>query len=321
MRAVHNIKHLLASPPVHYTVGPVLRRPGVHVLMYHRIGSLDPEFDGLALDAFSDYLHWLSRNATLIRASDMYDPALYKRRGKPAVLLTFDDGYRDFRVNAYPILKKYNAPALVFLPTQAVQQGGTIWPEALSCRLLRVERAGMQVRFLGRLQSQHRACLMQYGKKVATALKAVSNAQRLAFLEDVENTLLTLGIDPTIERQMMTWDEIASTQPLIEYGAHTHSHPIVSSMTNAEFTSDMRTCCDLLERGLGHRPQTFAWPNGRAEDFDEAATNTLRDLGFTQVFTTVEGVNTQPLDTMNIRRLPTTTPDAACLNALMLRAR
>lgn len=33
-----------------------------------------------------------------------------------AVVITFDDGYRDFFITAWPILKKYDLPATVFLP-------------------------------------------------------------------------------------------------------------------------------------------------------------------------------------------------------------
>ena len=41
----------------------------------------------------------------------------------PKVVLTFDDGYRDFYTHAFPIIKKYDFPAIVFLPTEFVGGG------------------------------------------------------------------------------------------------------------------------------------------------------------------------------------------------------
>jgi peptidoglycan/xylan/chitin deacetylase (PgdA/CDA1 family) len=41
----------------------------------------------------------------------------YKNPPNRAVILTFDDGYTNFYRYAYPILKKYNFPAIVYLPS------------------------------------------------------------------------------------------------------------------------------------------------------------------------------------------------------------
>jgi peptidoglycan/xylan/chitin deacetylase (PgdA/CDA1 family) len=40
------------------------------------------------------------------------------------VVLTFDDGYRDFYTHAFPVLEKYGFTATVFLPTAFIENGG-----------------------------------------------------------------------------------------------------------------------------------------------------------------------------------------------------
>ncbi len=44
--------------------------------------------------------------------------------GKKPVLLTFDDGYNDFYLNAYPVLKEFGFKATLFLPTGLVENPG-----------------------------------------------------------------------------------------------------------------------------------------------------------------------------------------------------
>ncbi|MEM6986005.1 MAG: polysaccharide deacetylase family protein, partial [Pseudomonadota bacterium] len=113
------LKSLLAHPVVHNTAAPFLRKPGTRVLMYHRISGPDAVFKGLDIDIFRQHVAWLAKHYTPIRVQDLDDPSLNRRSARPAVLLTFDDGYTDFYENAYPILREFDVPALVFIPTEA----------------------------------------------------------------------------------------------------------------------------------------------------------------------------------------------------------
>lgn len=48
------------------------------------------------------------------------------------VVLTFDDGYKDFYTNAFPILKKYKFKSTIFIITDKVGQNGYMTWEDLS---------------------------------------------------------------------------------------------------------------------------------------------------------------------------------------------
>lgn len=99
------------------------------ILSYHRICDVPRADDPLNLCArpqdFERVLYYLVtrgyRFVSLDTALDVMSGS-HPRREKLACL-TFDDGYRDFYTHAFPILRKYGAPATVFLVTGCI--GGT----------------------------------------------------------------------------------------------------------------------------------------------------------------------------------------------------
>lgn len=96
------------------------------ILMYHRIASHGPE--GLAPyrvspENFERQLAYLKRHGYASIGLEEWVYALSARDGRlpgRLVCLTFDDGYRDFREHAWPLLKHYGFSATVFLPTDFI---------------------------------------------------------------------------------------------------------------------------------------------------------------------------------------------------------
>jgi peptidoglycan/xylan/chitin deacetylase (PgdA/CDA1 family) len=108
------------------------RRPGdVVILLYHRVADGDREID-LPLRTFERHL------ATL-EAHDRAVP-LERALGDPrgGVVLTFDDGYRDFHEHVLPLLVRYRMPALLYLATGLVEGSrSSLGRDALSWSMLR----------------------------------------------------------------------------------------------------------------------------------------------------------------------------------------
>jgi peptidoglycan/xylan/chitin deacetylase (PgdA/CDA1 family) len=115
--------------------GPCVRLP---VLMYHHIQSKESarEDHQTSLTVYTDYfegqMKYLSdKGYKVISMSDLvnfFDSGV--EIPKNSVLLTFDDAYEDFYLNAYPILQKFNFKATVFVPTGLVSNAGYLtWDE------------------------------------------------------------------------------------------------------------------------------------------------------------------------------------------------
>ena len=95
------------------------------ILMYHSIS--EPENDSIhpyyqlstAPEIFDDQMKFLKdNNYNVVNLKD----AKMSDDKKKYVVLTFDDGFKDFYINAFPILQKYGFTATVFLATNYVEK-------------------------------------------------------------------------------------------------------------------------------------------------------------------------------------------------------
>ena len=94
---------------------PFLSKSAVAVLMYHSISD-SGWFFAVPPKEFERQIRYIKEKANPVRLSDVVDFLDGKKELPPrAVAVTFDDGYRDFRENALPILQKYNVPAILFV--------------------------------------------------------------------------------------------------------------------------------------------------------------------------------------------------------------
>jgi peptidoglycan/xylan/chitin deacetylase (PgdA/CDA1 family) len=110
--------HRMASKVVALPLGGFRRRrPGdVVVLLYHRVGAGDREID-LPIEAFVDQLDFLAERERVVTL----DEAL-RGGGLGGIVLTVDDGYRDFHDNVLPAVVRTSVPVLLYLATHLVDE-------------------------------------------------------------------------------------------------------------------------------------------------------------------------------------------------------
>jgi peptidoglycan/xylan/chitin deacetylase (PgdA/CDA1 family) len=291
-------------------LGPLLRPSGVVVLMYHRIVDRDRTLVGLPVEVFAAQMEWLRSNCDPIEPEAIGERVQDSRRARPAVLVTFDDGYRDYHDLAYPVLKRLGIPAIVFLATSFMDQGGMMWTDqvqwaALSTRLDRVRLPWSDAPPLLLPDQRSRAAL---GETARGYLKTLPDADRRAA---VDALLKELGAPPARAREMLTWDEVRNTADLTRFGGHSHTHPILSRLDRASAEQEIRTCRDRIAAETGRVPTTFAYPNGRPADYTDETRQLLRDLGFSIAFSTSEGIAGPETDWMAIKRLAGDSDDLA----------
>lgn len=192
------------------------------ILMYHSIateGSARTARYRVAPEQFEAQLRYL-RGAGFsavtihqwLRATRLQQPLPHR-----SVLLTFDDGYRDFATNAWPLLQRHGFSALVFLVADRIGQSNS-WDAALS--------------------------------------------------------------EPV---PLLDWEEIGRLASAgIAFGSHSASHLPMTGLDPTEIAREALRSRLVLERGLGRRVSTFAYPHG---DSDAVVQHLVGACGFEAGFT------------------------------------
>ncbi len=88
----------------------------VRVLMYHRFRTVPYDPFSVSVEAFERQMAWLAENGLAISLEEFEAFLSGQRRFlRDVVLVTVDDGFRDFQLAAVPILQRYKIPAVAFI--------------------------------------------------------------------------------------------------------------------------------------------------------------------------------------------------------------
>ena len=93
----------------------------LQILMFHSISDNLNDPHAIGCGSFIKQLEYIEQNQhKVISLKQGLDRLNQKQSLYKTVVLTFDDAYQDFIANALPVLRKFNYPATVFVPTDVV---------------------------------------------------------------------------------------------------------------------------------------------------------------------------------------------------------
>ncbi len=105
----------------------------VPVIYYHSVGLKNPawknNFLTLELSFFEDQLKYFKRYFNVISLTEYYEIRNGERAPvKNGLVITFDDGYLDNWIWAFPLLKKYNLKATIFVCPEFTDNHSSVRP-------------------------------------------------------------------------------------------------------------------------------------------------------------------------------------------------
>lgn len=283
----------------HHVLRPLLAGVGTLFMLHHVRPARDDLFQpNRHLEITPDFLravlaHVRALDIDIVSLDEAHRRLTEHDFTRRFACFTFDDGYRDNRDHALPVMREANAPLTVYVTSDFADGRGRLWWVALeklvaATDMIDVEIDGAPVRFEMRDADSKQIAftrLHDWLRGLPSDMQVQHEVSKLCAKYNVD--------DAAIARDLcMNWDELKSfaQDALVTIGAHTISHCNLARETQAEAAREMRVSRQRIEEHLQKPALHFAYPYGDKSAAASREFALARDLGFKTAVTTRPGM-------------------------------
>jgi peptidoglycan/xylan/chitin deacetylase (PgdA/CDA1 family) len=178
---------------------------------------------------------------------------------------TFDDGYRDNRDFALPIMREFDAPFTVYVASDFARGAGNLWWVALEMVIAKASQIDAVIDGMAtRIDTSTLAAKRAAFERLHDWLRALPGRDDLA--REIGALCAGHGIDlAAVCRDLcLSWDELKpfADEPLVGIGAHTMTHCNLAQQSEAIARQEMAESRSRIESALQRPVRHFAYPYG-----------------------------------------------------------
>jgi peptidoglycan/xylan/chitin deacetylase (PgdA/CDA1 family) len=283
----------------HYLLRPIFSGVGAIFMLHHVRPRRDAEFQpNRHLEVAPEFLramltHLRSDGVDIVTMDEVHQRLTERKFTRRFACFTLDDGYRDNRDFALPVLRDFDAPFTVYVASDFAQGTGRLWWIALE--MVIAKTSAIEVAIGGaavRLDTSTPAAKQAAFDRLHDWLRALPGEH------DIQREIGALcarhGVDETaICRDLcMSWDELKpfSENPLISIGAHTITHCNLARQTAEIASHEMAISRARIEKILQRPVLHLAYPYGDKIAAGAREFALARAAGFKTAVTTRPGM-------------------------------
>jgi len=270
------------------------------ILLFHRVRPTDSdgfqpnhalEVSPLFLDEVIRRLH--DAEIEIVSLDEVRRRIVERDFARRFVALTFDDGYRDNRDYAWPILRRHGAPFTVFVASSFADGTGDLWWVGVEraigkSTVVEVPMNGTLRRFDCATDAAKEEAFQRiywWLRSIPDEIEMRAVARRLS-----ERAQVDAG---GICRELcLGWDALAELKddPLATVGSHTHDHLMLAKARPEIARAEIQTGIDRIQAKLGIRTRHLSFPVGDASAAGPREFAIAAELGVATAVTTRPGV-------------------------------
>ena len=280
-------------------------RDKVLILTYHRF-SREPNPSKISRAEFAAHLEYLSRSHNVLSLDEAVE-YLQNEKTLPAnsTVITIDDGYADAYEIAFPLLKKFRMPAVIYAVTDFLDRKCWLWTDLMRYVLTETASEKVEARFgeeafESDLKGKNQR--LETAGRINSRLKKMPNEEKSAKIKEIaENLKVEIPDMPTAEFAAFGWKEArAMDAENVRIESHTVTHPILTRISAKDLEFELKASKTRLEEMLSRPVENFCYPNG---SFDEKVRIAAESAGYKSATTTRYGFNENEKDLYLLNRI------------------
>lgn len=284
-----------------------------HILIFHRVcpdDRIDQSFWCKGLEVTPAYLetiikYFLDQKYEPISLDQLTLILQRKMSDKKYVVFTFDDGYIDNYIYAYPIFRKYNVPFTIYITTGFVDRQAIMWWYSLSDFIFNNNHVNFE---LDNKTFEFDCTTNEAKEETFLNIRSlIRNCEGKDCLERIKKIFSSCKIDlyRKTDELSLAWDQIKrlNDDPLVTIGAHTVNHPLLNKLSRTAVKEEMLGSKIRLQSQLSREVKHFSYPFGARGEAEKKEFEISKECGFVTAATT-RSANIFPAHSHHLQSLP-----------------
>ena len=298
----HFFKNIVTKILRSYEYAFSLKKYDSFILVYHMVANEKQGANlrnnsstfNVSLDVFEEHLAYLVSHYEIVHLDYLIDEIRNGRSVKGKIAITFDDGFKDSYESAYPILKKYNVPAVFYLIGNASETNPLIiWWIAIEEVINSAYKKKLSFHyddFSINISINSLANKIDAVKKLSSIFMSIPVDKHVSLLNTI---IASLGQDivPDHRSLVLSKEMIVEmhSSGLVYFGGHTQSHTDLSLIDNDMLYREIVEQKQALESRLNIPIDSFSYPYGMPRFISENAVDVVKLAGYKYAVTGVTG--------------------------------
>jgi len=235
-----------------------VRPPRADDFQPNRHLEVTPEFLRMMLT------HLRSRGIDIVTMDEVHHRLMNRKFDRRFACLTFDDGYRDNRDYALPVMREFAAPVTIFIASDFAQGSGRLWWVALEMAIAKASTIDVTIGGNAlRLDASNARAKQAAFDRLHDWLRSLPE-------HDLQREVIALcarhGVDQAAicSNLCMSWNELKAfaSDPLVSIGAHTITHCNLAHQSEEVAREEMTVSRARIEEKLQRAVVHLAYPYG-----------------------------------------------------------